>query len=72
MKMYRGTLPAMPGAGAPSRQCLARRIVRQDTLERQVRQGEEGRNAAAPSIRRQFTTSDARIKLGSLYPSPQC
>ncbi len=57
--------------GALSRQCLARRIARQDTLERQVGQWEEDRNAAASSIRWQFTTSDARIKLRSLYPSPQ-
>lgn len=57
--------------GALSRQCLARRIARQDTLERQVRQWEEDRNAATSGIRWQFTTSDARIKLRSLYPSPQ-
>src|SRR5829696_428686 len=52
-----------------ARQCLSRRIARQDTLKRQIESWEERRNAARPQIKWQFTTQDARIKLRSLYPS---
>jgi len=54
-----------------ARQCLSRRIAHQDTLERQIEGWEARRNAARPQIKWQFTTPDARIKLRSLYPSPQ-
>ena len=56
---------------ALARQCLARRIARQDTLKRQIAAWQEQRNAAAPQITWQFTTQDARVKLRSLYPSLQ-
>jgi hypothetical protein len=54
---------------ALSRQCLSRRIARQDTLTRQVAAWQDTRNAAAAKTEWQFTTADARIKLKSLYPS---
>jgi hypothetical protein len=54
-----------------ARQCLSRRTAHQDTLKRQIASWEERRNAARPQIKWQFTTQDARIKLRSLYPSPQ-
>jgi hypothetical protein len=56
---------------ALARQCLSRRIARQDTLTRHIQHWEERRNAAATTIQWQFTTADARIKLRSLYPSLQ-
>jgi hypothetical protein len=54
---------------ALSRQCLSRRIPRRDTLERHIARWQEERNAAAAKVRWQFTTTEARIKLHSLYPS---
>ena len=54
---------------ALARQCLSRRIARTDTLERHIQHWEERRNAAATPIHWQFTTTDARIKLRSLYPA---
>ena len=54
---------------ALARQCLSRRIARQDTLERRVAQWQENRNGAEAKVKWQFTTADARIKLRSLYPS---
>ncbi len=56
---------------ALARQCLSRRIARQDTLERHIQHWEENRNAAATTVQWQFTTAEARIKLRSLYPSLQ-
>jgi hypothetical protein len=56
---------------ALARQCLSRRIARVDTLARHVASWQQQRNAAAPPITWQFTTQDARVKLTSLYPSPQ-
>jgi DDE superfamily endonuclease len=56
---------------ALARQCLSRRIARVDTLARHVASWSQQRNAAAPQITWQFTTQDARVKLTSLYPSPQ-
>ena len=56
---------------ALARQCLSRRIARQDTLERRVAQWQADRNAAEAKVKWQFTTADARIKLRSLYPSLQ-
>lgn len=54
---------------ALTRQCLNRRIARQDTLERQIEAWFEQRNAAKTTVDWQFKTQDARIKLRSLYPS---
>jgi len=54
---------------ALGRQCLSRRLARPDTLARQVERWQADRNVAAVKITWQFTTTDARIKLHSLYPS---
>jgi hypothetical protein len=54
---------------ALGRQCLSRRIARKDNLARQVERWQADRNVAAAKITWQFTTTDARIKLRSLYPS---
>jgi transposase len=56
---------------ALSRQSLARRLAHQDTLERRVACWEQQRNAAATTVKWQFTTDSARTKLRSLYPSVQ-
>ena len=56
---------------ALGRQCLSRRIARQDTPARQVGAWQAERNATESKIHWQFTTADARIKLRSLYPSSQ-
>jgi hypothetical protein len=53
------------------RQCLNRRIPDRATLEREVAAGAAARNAAGATIRWQFTTADARIKLEHLYPRLQ-
>ncbi len=54
-----------------SRQCLAQRIPDQQTLTKLVRDWEEDRNRAGATVRWQFTTTDARIKLQRLYPCLQ-
>ena len=51
-----------------ARQCLNRRIEDQETLTREVRAWEVGRNTARVTIDWQFTAADARIKLKRLYP----
>lgn len=51
-----------------ARQCLNRRIENPETLIREVRAWEVGRNAARVTIDWQFTAADARIKLKRLYP----
>jgi hypothetical protein len=51
------------------RQCLARRIAQQDTLQRKIEQWEQQRNTIATKVDWQFTTEQARVKLRSLYPS---
>jgi DDE superfamily endonuclease len=56
---------------ALGRQCLSRRIARQETLKRQIAAWEDSRNACTARVQWQFTTEDARIKLRSLYPSHQ-
>jgi hypothetical protein len=56
---------------ALARQCLSRRIARQDTLKRQIGAWEVERNACTARVQWQFTTEDARRKLHSLYPSLQ-
>jgi hypothetical protein len=51
-----------------SRQCLDRRIPDQETLIREIKAWEQERNQNAVKTVWQFTVSDARIKLKSLYP----
>ena len=54
---------------ALSRQCLNRRIARQDTLTRHVQAWCEHRNHEKATVDWHFRTKDARIKLKALYPS---
>jgi len=54
---------------ALARQCLARRIDKQETLAAAIRAWEKQRNANTCKVHWQFTTADARIKLQRLYPS---
>ena len=54
---------------ALSRQCLRRRIARQDTLRREIQAWNEQRNHTKVTVNWQFKTKEARIKLRSLYPS---
>jgi hypothetical protein len=54
-----------------ARQCLDRRIVTREELEREVEAWERDRNERGVEIRWQFTTDDARIKLRRLYPTTQ-
>ena len=54
---------------ALGRQCLARRIAQHDTLCRHVAAWKEQRNSAQAKVTWQFTTSQARNKLKSLYLS---
>ena len=51
-----------------SRQCLDRRIPDQETLIREIKAWEQERNQNMVKTVWQFTVSDARIKLKSLYP----
>lgn len=51
------------------RQCLKGRIPDQATLIEKVAAWEKRRNALGSSVRWQFTTEDARIKLHRLYPT---
>jgi hypothetical protein len=50
-------------------QCLDRRIPDLATLEREGAAWEAERNARKATVTWRFTTSDARIKLGRLYPA---
>jgi hypothetical protein len=50
------------------RECLDQRIADRETLSAVVGAWEAARNAARATIRWQFTTADARIKLERLYP----
>lgn len=52
-----------------TRQCLDRRIPDQDTLVHEVAAWQRQRNDARVTVRWQFTTADARIKLRKLYPT---
>ncbi len=51
-----------------SRQCLNRRIPDQETLIKEIKAWLKDRNKSAVITDWQFTLSDARIKLKSLYP----
>ncbi len=57
--------------GVLSRQCLDRRIPDQEILEQETRAWQDQRNRDGIRVDWRFTTSDARIKLKSLYPSIQ-
>ena len=54
-----------------SRQCLNRRIADAETLAREVAAWKVRRDSDQTTIRWQFTTADARIKLRRLYPQTQ-
>ena len=51
-----------------TRQCLNHRLGSKDEVERQVTAWQDKRNQANTTVRWQFTTADARIKLRRLYP----
>ena len=53
------------------RQCLGRRLPDMETLEREAKAWCEERNRVGRSVDWRFRTEDARIKLGSLYPSTE-
>lgn len=52
-----------------TRQCLSRRIEDIDTLRKELSSWETERNTLASKVNWQFKTSDARVKLCSLYPT---
>ena len=52
-----------------SRQCLSRRIADQDTLKHEIQKWQTRRNEQSATVKWQFTTDDARIKLNKLYPA---
>lgn len=54
--------------GVMSRQCLNRRIATKTEMSRELNAWMCQRNQAVTKVDWQFTTSDARIKLKSLYP----
>ena len=54
-----------------SRQCLSRRIPDQQTLKREIQAWQNRRNNQRATVKWQFTTEDARIKLKRLYPSTE-
>lgn len=51
-----------------TRQCLSRRIAEIGLLRKELSVWEAKRNTAAAKVNWQFRTSDARIKLSSMYP----
>ena len=51
-----------------SRQCLSRRIADQDALKHEIQKWQTQRNEQSATMKWQFTTDDARIKLNKLYP----
>ena len=55
-----------------SRQCLSRRIPDQATLKHEIQAWQSRRNQQRATVKWQFTTDDARIKLKKLYPSVEC
>lgn len=52
-----------------SRQCMNRRIGEREILAREVKAWTARRNEKKVVVDWQFTTADARVKLGRLYPS---
>jgi hypothetical protein len=53
---------------AMSQQCLDRRIDNMTTLTQEINAWRTDRNSACKSVKWQFSTDDARIKLYHLYP----
>jgi DDE superfamily endonuclease len=53
-----------------SRQCLSQRISTAERLQQVVTAWAAARNETHETVQWRFTTSDARTKLGSRYPSP--
>ena len=53
------------------RQCLGRRLPDMETLEREAKTWCKERNRVGRSMDWRFRKEDARIKLGSLYPSTE-
>jgi len=53
---------------AMTRQCLSRRIPTIEKLKEELKSWEEKRNAKSAKVNWQFRTTDARVKLKSLYP----
>ena len=51
------------------RQCLARRIACRNKLNYEIQSWTNKRNQRKATVRWQFTTADARVKLRRLYPS---
>ena len=51
-----------------TRQCLSRRIDNIENLRAELKAWENERNNTAATINWQFRTTDARVKLSSLYP----
>ena len=51
-----------------TRQCLSRRIAETGLLRKELSAWETERNTVAAKVNWQFRTTDARIKLSSLYP----
>ena len=66
-----GSWPNMaePESADLQTQCLDRRVGDRAATEREVSARTERRDAASSTIRWQFTTADARIKLKRLYPA---
>ena len=54
--------------GVMSRQCLGRRIATIEKMAAEVQSWVAERNKEKTTVRWQFTTADARIKLRHLYP----
>jgi DDE superfamily endonuclease len=52
-----------------SRQCTGGRIPSRDTLQAAITPWEDSRNASRSTVNWQFTSSDARIKMKTIYPS---
>jgi transposase len=53
---------------ALSRQCLNRRMTDAATMTQEVSAWAQARNAHSTTVHWRFTTTDARVKLASLYP----
>jgi hypothetical protein len=51
-------------------QCLDRRIVHREELERELAAWERERNTAGARVKWMFTTEKARAKMGRVYPKP--
>ena len=54
-----------------TKQCLGRRIADLDTLNQELHAWQDATNTDQRQVDRQFTTTDARVKLRHLYPTLQ-